>query len=269
MKGIWKGISYFILYFVLTILIQISLSIIFMSIATLNNIESKDMITTFVNSNILGITIISGILTTLVLYLIFKFNKKQIKKEWKLNEFKPINAIFASMMSFSFSFLFTLFTYDIPIENSLMISKSAIFYNEIIPLLGTIMMVTNLLLIAPVTEEIALRGIVYTKIEEDTNKVIAVIVSSILFGIMHLMAGGIVLVIGSTLMALILGYILYKFNSLWICIIAHSIANLPDLILYIKPNISDNILFIIEISFLVIFITSTYFVHNSTTSNNN
>ena len=84
MKGIWKGISYFILYFVLTILIQISLSIIFMSIATLNNIESKDMITTFVNSNILGITIISGILTTLVLYLIFKFNKKQIKKRMEI-----------------------------------------------------------------------------------------------------------------------------------------------------------------------------------------
>ena len=91
-----------------------------------------------------------------------------------------------------------------------MISKSVVFYNEIIPLFGIVLMVANLLIIAPVTEEIALRGIVYTRVEKTTNAVTAIIVSSILFGLMHFMAGGMVLVIGAMLMALIFGYIFYR-----------------------------------------------------------
>lgn len=122
-----------------------------------------------------------------------------------------------------------------------MILKSVGFYNEVIPLFGTIMMVVNLLVIAPISEEIALRGIVYSRVEKTTNAVTAIIVSSILFGLMHLMAGGIVLVVGAVLMALVFGYIFYKFKSLWVCIIAHAVANLPDFILYNKPDISGGI----------------------------
>lgn len=85
-----------------------------------------------------------------------------------------------------------------------MILKSVGFYNEVIPLFGTIMMVVKLLVIAPISEEIAFRGIVYSRVEKTTNAVTAIIVSSILFGLMHLMAGGIVLVVGAALMALVL-----------------------------------------------------------------
>ncbi len=100
-----------------------------------------------------------------------------------------------------------------------------------------IMMVINLLIIAPITEEIALRGIVYTRIEKTTNAITSIIVSSVLFGLMHFSAGGLVLVIGAMLMAFVFCYI-FKFNSLWVCIIAHAAANLPDFILYNKPNLS-------------------------------
>ena len=135
-----------------------------------------------------------------------------------------------------------------------MISMSVGFYNEMVPLLGTIMMVLNLLVIAPISEEIALRGIVYTRVEKTTNAVIAIIVSSILFGLMHLMAGGIVLVIGAALMALVFGYIFHKFKSLWVCIIAHAVANLPDFILYNKPDIAGGIFWGLIILFVCVFI---------------
>ena len=135
-----------------------------------------------------------------------------------------------------------------------MISKSVGFYNEMVPLLGTIMMVLNLLVIAPISEEIALRGIVYTRVEKTTNAVIAIIVSSILFGLMHLMAGGIVLVIGAALMALVFGYIFHKFKSLWVCIIAHAVANLHDFILNNKPDISGGIFWGLIKLFVCVFI---------------
>lgn len=268
MKGIWKAIAYFVLYFGLTMILQALLSIVFCAIGAANGLNDETLIMEFVNNNILGMTVISGILTVLVLYLVFKLRKKQVKQEWKFNHFKIKNVALASVIAFSFSFLFALCTYNTPMENSLMISKSVIFYNGIVPLFGTIMMVVNLLVIAPVAEEIALRGIVYTRVEKTTNAVTAIIISSILFGLMHLMAGGIVLVIGAVLMALVFGYIFYKFTSLWVCIIAHAVANLPEFILYNKPDISGGIFWGLVILFVCVFIIGVYIIQKTTKGDN-
>lgn len=266
MKGVWKAIAYFVLYFGLTMILQMLLSIVFMAIGAANGLNDETLIMEFANNNILGITVISGILTVLVLYLVFKLRKKQIKQEWKLNHFNIKNAALSSVIAFSFSFLFALCTYNTSMENSLMISKSVGFYNEIVPLSGTIMMAANLLVIAPIAEEIALRGIVYTRVEKTTNAVTAIIVSSVLFGLMHFMAGGIVLVIGATFMALVFGYIFYKFKSLWVCIIAHAVTNLPDFILYNKPDISGGIFWGLVILFVCVFIVCVFISQKVTKS---
>ena len=268
MKGIWKAIAYFILYFGLTMFLQALLSIVFCAIGAANGLNDETSIMEFANNNILGMTVISSILTVLILYLVFKLRKKQVKQEWKLNQFKVKNIIFASLVAFSFSFLFALCTYNVSMENSLMISKSVVFYNEVAPLFGTMLMVVNLLVIAPIVEEIALRGIVYTRVEKTTNAVTAIIVSSILFGLMHFMAGGIELVIGAALMALVFGYIFYKFKSLWLCIIAHAVANLPDFILYNKPDISGGIFWGLVILFSCVFIVGICVVQKTAQSDN-
>ena len=150
MKGIWKAIAYFVLYFGVTMILQMLLSIMFMAIVVANGLNDETLIMEFANNNILGITVISGILTVLVLYLVFKLRRKQVKQEWKLNQFKVKNVVFASMIAFSFSFLFALCTYNLSMESSMMISKSVDFYNERVPLFGTIIMVANLLVIAPI-----------------------------------------------------------------------------------------------------------------------
>lgn len=268
MKGIWKAIAYFVMYFGLTIIFQMLLSIVFMAIGAANDLNDETLIMEFANNNILGMTVISGILTVLVLYLVFKFRKKHVKQEWKLNKFKVKNVVFASVIAFSFSFLFALCTYNVSMENSLMLSKSVSFYNEIFPLFGNVLMVANLLVIAPTAEEIALRGIIYTRVEKTTNAVTAIIVSSILFGVMHFMAGGIVLVIGAMLMALVFGYIFYKFESLWVCIIAHAFANLPDFILYNKPDISGGMFWGLIIFFACLFIAGLCVIHKTTQNDN-
>ena len=149
---------------------------------------------------------------------------------------------------------------------SMMISKSVDFYNEITPLSGTVMMVANLLVIVPVAEEIAFRGIVYTRVEKTTNAVTAIIVSSVLFGLMHFVAGGFLLVTGAALMALVFGYIFYKFKSLWVCIIAHAVANLPDFILYNKPDISGGIFWGLVIFFACVFIAGVCVIHKTNRS---
>ena len=71
MKGIWKAIAYFVLYFGLTMILQALLSIVFCAIGAANGLNDETLIMEFVNNNILGMTVISGILTVLVLYLVF------------------------------------------------------------------------------------------------------------------------------------------------------------------------------------------------------
>lgn len=267
MKGIWKGIAYFIMYFGLTMILQILLSIGFMAIGAANGLNDEALIIEFASNNILGITVISGILTILVLYLVFKVRKKPVRQEWKLNKFRISDVALASVISFSFSFVFALCTYNVSLENSLMISKSVAFYSEIFPMLGIVLMAVNLLIIAPIAEEIAFRGIIYTRVESTTNAITAIIVSSVLFGIMHFEAGGVILVIGAILMALVFGYIFYKFESLWVCMIAHAAANLPDYILYNKPELSDGMFWGLIIFFVYVLVAGLYAVHKTTRSN--
>ena len=61
----------------------------------------------------------------------------------------------------------------------------------------------------------------------------AIILSSLLFGLMHVLAGGLVLAVGAVLMGLVFALIFAKTNSLPACIIAHAAANLPDLVTYL------------------------------------
>ena len=238
MKGLLRGIGYFLLYMVFTIAVQIVLSIVIAQIAAGTGVAGQTEIEDFVNKNILGMTIVSGLLTVLCLYLMFKIPKKDIRNEWKLNGFDLLNLIKACLMSFSLSSVISLLTLNVDIENSRLIAASAQYYSSKVPFMGTILMILNLLVIAPFVEELALRGIIYTRIEKELKPIVAIIVSAVLFGLMHFMAGGIILVAGATIMGLAFGLLMYKYKSLWVCIIAHICANLPDFI-YTKERMTS------------------------------
>ena len=211
MKGLLRGIGYFLLYMVFTIAVQIALSIVIVQIAAGTGVTGQTEIEGFVNKNILGMTIVSGLLTVLCLYLMFKIPKKDIRNEWKLNGFDFLNLIKACLMSFSLSSVISLLTLNVDIENSRLIAASAQYYSSKVPFMGTILMILNLLVIAPFAEELA----------------------------MHFMAGGIILVAGATIMGLAFGLLMYKYKSLQICIIAHICANLPDFI-YSKERFASS-----------------------------
>ena len=233
MKGLLRGIGYFLLYMVFTIVIQVALSFVIIQIAAGIGITGQAEIEDFANKNILGMTIVSGILTILFLYLIFKIPKKDIRNEWKLNSFAFRDILKPCVLTFSLSSVFSLLTLNADIENSRLIASSAEYYSSMVPFLGTVLMILNLLVIAPIAEELALRGIVYTRIEKKSNHIVAIIVSAVLFGLMHFMAGGIILVAGTAIMGLVFGL-----KSLWVCIIAHICANLPDFI-YTKERMTS------------------------------
>lgn len=180
MKGILRAVGYFVLYAGATIFFQMGLSAALMAAAAASGLSSEEQIVGFAGDRILGITIVSGVLTTAVLFFVFKARKKDIRQEWRLKAFRKESLPAACLASFSFSFLFALFTYDIPMENSIMIAKSAAYYSGLCPMLGQVLTAANLLLVAPAAEEITLRGIVYTRVEKTTNTAVAIAVSSVL-----------------------------------------------------------------------------------------
>ncbi len=260
MKGILKGIGFFLLYFILMMIFQSLSSIGFMGIAAAKGCRDEQQIVDFANKNLLGVTVISGILIVLVFFLIFKLRKSDINKEWKLRKADLNYYLLSVCVSFSYSLLFALLTYNASIENSLMIHDSVGYYSGIFPGFGIIMMIINLIVIAPVSEEVALRGIVFTRVEKTADPVIAIIVSSIFFGLMHLMAGGIILVAGSFIMGAVLGIVFYKTNSLLACFIAHAAANLPDFIFYGNPELTGGLTVLLEIVSCAVFILSFIFL---------
>lgn len=232
-KGILKGIGYFLLYAVMMMLFQSFLSIIFIAIKAAQGVRDESLLTSFATDNMLGSILISNILIGLVFFLIYKIRRTPIIKAWKLNPFTWKAAAIASACTLAYTILFILVKNSLGVSEPDVITESAQYYSTIFPGFGLTMMCLNLLVVAPIVEEIVLRGVVYNQIESTTNNYTAIIVSALLFGLIHITAGGATLAVGAFLIGLILAYIYARTKSLWVCIIAHSIANLPDIYLYL------------------------------------
>ena len=72
------------------------------------------------------------------------------------------------------------------------------------------------------------------------------------------MAGGIVLVAGAAIMGLIFGLLMYKYRSLWLCIIAHICANLSNFIyskeLFASSGLKIGLVCVFCVTFLAVLI---------------
>jgi len=103
-----------------------------------------------------------------------------------------------------------------------------------------------LVAIQPLAEEIFFRGFIFEKIENFAGGIVAILVSSFLFGIAHMSYGKIFPVIMPILMGFILGYIVFKTNNLYSAIIAHITFNITSITLaYIGYELIENLALIL------------------------
>lgn len=262
MKNMMKAIGYLIYYVIFQILIISGIALI---LAISNNITSEIEINNFINNNALGLTIITNIVSILVLFIFFRIRKKKFLDEINFQKINLKNCILPALISFCYSMAFAMITHHMSFTNQEQISNSIAYYSSIVPNLGIILQIVALLIISPITEEIICRGLILTRIQRNFHNVIAILFSGLLFGIIHLVAGGITLSIGALIMGIIFGTIYVKTKSLVITIISHSIANIPDFIISLLPNLSKDtqcslIIIFLLISILLFFI----FIKNNT-----
>ncbi len=233
MKNFLKSIACLIFYFA----VQFIMQMVFMLFGVVSGIQSESGLMEFSMNHLLLMVILSNMVTIILLALLLKFHKKCIKEEWSLVPTKIRICISPSISAFLLSFAWALVTYNLSFANAKQIEKSAAFYSNIFSGLGVIMMALTLLVVQPVMEEILCRGIILNKLKNSMPEWTAVLLSSLLFGIIHLMAGGLWLTIGAAVMGVYFGIVFVKTKSLYAAILAHSFANLPDFIMSYLPKL--------------------------------
>lgn len=257
MKNFFKSLAYLAVYFIIQFLIQM----VFMLWGNLSGIQTENELMQFSMNHLFLMTILSNIVTIILFaFFIIKIQKKNIKEELSFSPATIKTYILPSISIFLLSFAWSFATYDLSFTNAEQMQTSVSFYSNIFPNFGVIMMALTLLIAQPIMEEVLCRGILLNQLKISMPTWIAVLVSSLLFGAIHLMAGGIWLVIGATLMGICFGIVFVKTKSLYVAIVAHAFANLPDFIMSYLPqfdfgtrNILAFILAIISIIMIALF----------------
>lgn len=226
MKQILKCILWVLLNFAIQFIVQLGMSIS----AVAQGMEDEAVLNAWLMDNILLTTLISNLIFIGIVCVVFAIKRSKLLPEndsIKALKSCALPCAAALMYSIGFSLLFS--------GNTPMIQNSVEHYSQTAPWLGIAMMVINLLILAPVAEELLCRRIMLDGLRQRFSAKTAVIVSAVIFGAMHLMAGGPALAVGAAFMGLLLGIVYVRTGSLVAAMLVHLTANLPDFILMALP----------------------------------
>ena len=95
---------------------------------------------------------------------------------------------------------------------------------------------------APVLEEIVFRGLVYTRLKKGMPAIVAAVLTSLLFGIMH---GTIIWVIYAFVLGMVMTWVFERYQSLAANIIFHFTFNLMGLVLSMIPESAEFVVWIL------------------------
>ncbi len=241
MKQVFKCIGWAALNFILQIVVQIVYVIPVAAQLTEAEISS------YIMDNLLMITMISNEIFIGIMYLVGRIKGYKLKERWSIYKPQPKNVVYPAISGFLFSLGFGMLTFNTQAGNSLAIQDSVQYFSEKAAFSGELLMAVNLLLLAPIAEEMLCRGIMMNGLSEKFSENTALVVSAVIFGAMHIMAGGPVLVIGCVLMGLLFGLTYKKTGSLIAAIIVHAAANIPDFIFMALPPLNDTLRLVLTI----------------------
>ena len=172
------------------------------------------------------------VITPLIWYvLVNDFNKKQIFIALKLRIERLDDALLRGIATAVFMIIFVaiigsiLYSMGINEENLSNVSELA----ENLSLIGMLFII----LFQSIGEEIFFRGFLLEKLESYAGATVAILISSVLFGLAHLSYGKIYPAVMPMVMGVLLGYAVIKTKNLYAAIIAHMLFNLTSFILYL------------------------------------
>ena len=227
MKQIIKCVLWTLLNFALQLVVQLVMGIG----AVAGGIREDAALNEWLMGNLLLSTLISNIIFIGIICIVFAVKKTKLLPESESGEGLKrcvVPCVAAFLYSVGFSMLAE--------GNSAAIQNSVSHYSDIQPWLGIVMMVLNLLVLAPIAEELLCRRIMLDGLKKRFSERTAVIVSAAIFGAMHIMAGGVALALGAAVIGLLFGVVYVRTGSLRAAVIVHTAANLPDFVLMLLPE---------------------------------
>lgn len=181
-----------------------------------------------------------------ITYGLFK-NGSSIKEWFKPIKLKKTKIIITILMPFLLLYSMILMTY--------LLKPTLVHYYNV----STVICIINVLIIGPIAEEMFFRGYVFNLIKIKTNVKEAIIISSLIFGVLH---------VGSELYSVLAGFILAliytKYKNLFLSIIIHVMHN--GIFIFPEFFINKDILefpftnIILGVSILFFTISSIWFI---------
>lgn len=185
----------------------------------------------FISPSILGlagieINIINQVIANSIIFsvIVIIINKDKLDKKGWFTRFsqkellKTLEFAFASIILVN---LFLVYLFPNFIDNNMPEIIKEQF--EAIALSSPLLTLLAIGIFAPIAEEILFRGAIYNLFKDNVGKYVALIISSILFALIHL---NIYQASYTLFIGLFLGIILMKTGSLWLPIIFHIVYNL-------------------------------------------
>lgn len=141
------------------------------------------------------------------------------------------------LLAVSFSVLWTVLTRDFTFENNELIRDGVDYYSSVSPVLGYFLMILSVLIAAPIVEELLYRRMMIPLLGEHFSDGMAILISSLIFGAIHIFAGGMLLGVGAFLIGLIFGWIyVHTGGNFTVVASSHILANCAEYILMPIPK---------------------------------
>jgi len=182
-----------------------------------------------------AVTFLSGWITLLFLWILFAVRGKSFSREVRWHKMtSPWSASLGPLeCGFGISILASCVLSMIPFPDAWFDA-----YDESMELLlsgNPLFLAAATILMAPIVEEVIFRGLVYTRLCRGMNRMIAALLSAVIFGLVH---GTLLHLFYTVPMGLLLCLFYEKYRSLWAPIILHMGFNLAGTVLGYYTNAS-------------------------------
>ncbi len=194
------------------------------------------------------VALISGIAQALYLLLvifIFALKKVDILNTYGLKAVPLKEYLLPVIVAFCFSAFSNIVQAAAPIPQELTGGMSDDMEKNITAF------ILSIFIVAPIVEEFVFRALIMTKLRKEVPTVISIIISAILFALIHFMAGGIITVVHAFFGGLIFALVYVKTKSLFPAITAHIFGNIGGCVPTVTNRLSVTIQYIIAVSFLI------------------
>ena len=153
-----------------------------------------------------------------VLDIVFK--KRKLSKELYLAKFRPVGIVPLLLMGVGLNIVFNEIIYIIPFPESWLLA----YEDSVMPINPDNCVFTMIftVIVAPIVEEVVFRALAYTKLKRAMPTIVAAVLLSVIFGLIH---GSLMQMVAIPFLGLALVWVLERTKSLYAAILYHSVFN--------------------------------------------